>query len=149
VPTALVQPLEIAEAVAAHIEQRRKNGRLQKPILSCWLAQESEARAFFTRAGVPSYRTLTGAVRGFVHLVKYRDAQRQLMVTPPELPQEFTPEPDRARKAIQAALARGERWLSAQEVHEVLSAYDIPVAAMGLAKTPDEAMAVAEGHGRR
>ena len=144
VPTALVQPLEIAEAVAAHIEQRRKNGRLQKPILSCWLAQESEARAFFTRAGVPSYRTLTGAVRGFVHLVKYRDAQRQLMVTPPELPQEFTPEPDRARKAIQAALARGESWLSAQEVHEVLSAYDIPVAAMGMAKTPDEAMAVAE-----
>ena len=59
------------------------------------------------------------------------------------MPQEFTPEPDRARKAIAAALARGDRWLSVLEVHEVLAAYDIPVAAMSIAATPEEAAACA------
>lgn len=138
VPTALTAPVAVAEAVAAHVRARRR-GIGDKPVLACWLSHESEARARFDAAGIPAYRTLTGAVRGFTHLVRYARAQAQLLLAPPSLPADFTPEPDRARARVLQALAAGQRWLGPLDVAEVLAAYDIPAPTVVLATDSDAA----------
>lgn len=143
VPTALVDPVEIADTLAAELTARHRAGTLAKPVLACWLSREAEARQRFAAADVPCYRTLTGAVRGFMHLVRYTQAQAQLLETPPSLPADFTPAPERARAAVRAALARGEHWLDPLAVAELLAAYAIPAPPVALAKDADDAARLA------
>jgi acetyltransferase len=142
VPTALAAPVEVAEGVAKHFSARRQRqgfDMAQKPVLACWLAQEQAARAHLQAAGIPTYRTLTGAVRGFVHLTCYAEAQRQLLALPPSLPADFKPDAERARRALQAAEGSGRRWLPASAVHDLLAAYDIPSLPMVIAADADAA----------
>lgn len=63
VPTALTAPVEVAEAVASHVRLRRRD-IAEKPVLACWLSHEAQARVHFDSAGIPAYRTLTGASAG-------------------------------------------------------------------------------------
>ena len=69
----------------------------------------------FEAAGIPSYATESEAVRGFMHLVRYREARDALMATPPSLPQDFMPDADHGapghRNAVQRRphLARSDR----------------------------------------
>ena len=46
--------------------------------------------------------------RGFMHLVRYREAQKALMATPPSLPADFSPDLGAARTIIEGALAAGQ-----------------------------------------
>lgn len=136
VPTALVAPVEVAEGVARHMRARReREGSYSpgKPVLACWLAQEQAARTHLQAAGIPTYRTLTGAIRGFVHLTEYAEAQRQLLATPPSLPADFQPDAERARRALAQAEGSGRRWLPAAAVHDLLAAYGIPSLPMVIA----------------
>lgn len=147
VPTALVAPVEVAEGVARHLRARReREGSYSpgKPVLACWLAQEQQARMHLQAAGIPTYRTLTGAVRGFVHLTEYAEAQRQLLATPPSLPADFQPDAERARRALAQAEGRGRRWLPAAAVHDLLAAYGIPSLPMVIAADADAAATAAK-----
>lgn len=139
VPTALVEPVGIAEAVASRIGERARSGLPRKPVLACWLGAEAEARRCFDAVGVPSYRTLTGAVRGFMHLVAHTAAQAQLMASPPSQPEAFTPDLPAAREVLAAAAARGDRWLDPQSVSRLLAAYAIPTPPLALAANADDA----------
>ncbi|MFC4728017.1 GNAT family N-acetyltransferase [Coralloluteibacterium thermophilus] len=144
-PTALVSPVALAQRIAAHLRARRS----PKPVLACWLGEIPGTREPFDAIGVPSYRTLSGAVRGFVHLVRYRQSLEQLMATPPSLPEDFTPDVARARAVIAAALARGEPWLGPEAVAELLAAYRIEMPPVVLARDADAAAAAAEPLFRR
>ena len=77
-------------------------------------------------AGIPSYPTETDAVRGFMHLVRYREALDTLMATPPNLPVDFKPDVAAARASIATALESGRTWLDPTEITALLAAYDIP-----------------------
>ncbi|MCG6117780.1 MAG: bifunctional acetate--CoA ligase family protein/GNAT family N-acetyltransferase [Aquimonas sp.] len=143
VPTALAAPVEIAEGVSLHLAQRRSDASdlaAHKPVLACWLAQEEQAREHLQAAGIPTYRTLTGAVRGFVHLHRHTEAQAQLLATPPSMPADFQPDPERARQVLAEAPGTGRRWLGAAEVQALLQAYDIPCVPMAI--VPDAESAV-------
>jgi acetyltransferase len=146
VPTALADPLAMADAVAKHLRTRpRVQGAPRKPVLACWLAQEQGAREHLQAAGIPTYRTLTGAVHGFVHLVQHAEAQRQLLAAPPSLPEDFKPDRARARDALAQAEGSGRRWLPAAAAHDLLSAYGISSLPMQLAADPAAAREAALG----
>lgn len=69
------------------------------------------------------------------------------METPPSVPEEFSPDPQRVRKIIERVIGEQRHWLSDPEAKEVLSAYGIPVIPTRAAATPDEAASIAAGLG--
>ena len=100
--------------------------------------------ATLNAARVPTYPTEAEAVRGFQHLVRYRDAQSALMETPPSLPQDFVVDAGAARAIVDAALAAGQRWLDPLATHALLKAYGIPSAPVLHARDAHEAMDLAQ-----
>src|SRR5205085_2250014 len=87
--------------------------------------------------------TEADAVRGFMHLVRYREAQDLLMETPDSLPQDFSPDTATARRIVAGALRDRRQWLDPLEANALLKAYDIPAAPVTLAETAEEAAAAA------
>ena len=77
-PTAIVPPLEAAQAVA---DTARGAAR---PVLACWLGGDAmePARQALGAAGVASYATPEDAVSGFMQMVQHRRAQQALLEVP-------------------------------------------------------------------
>ncbi|PMH21000.1 bifunctional acetate--CoA ligase family protein/GNAT family N-acetyltransferase [Vibrio breoganii] len=81
-PSAIADPLATAtkllDIYQKHPHRRRVN------LLTNWLGETSakEARSLFSKHGVPTYRTPESSVMAFMHLVRYRASQVQLMETP-------------------------------------------------------------------
>src|SRR3546814_4870150 len=69
---------------------------------------DAQATSTLNAAGVPTYASEAEAVRGFMYLVRHREAQQALMETPPSLPQDFVVDSD----AAQAVVARSEEHTS-------------------------------------
>src|SRR5262249_28694690 len=143
VPTALASAQAAARAIAETAQTHRDSLIRPKPILSVWVGTSDAVTPIFEAAGIPSYATESDAVRGFMHLVHYREAQDVLMATPPSLPQDFKPDVAAARAVVESALARGATWLDPLEVARLLAAYSIPITPAVLARNPDEAAAAA------
>jgi len=144
VPTALASAPDAATAVAA-VAQKQTSGSVgPKPVFAVWVGDDPVAAASFDGAGIPSFSTESEAVGGFMHLVRYREAQNALMETPPSLPQNFAPDRAAAGRSLQSALTDGRGWLDPIEVGQVLTAYGIPVAPTMLARNVDEAVALAK-----
>jgi acetyltransferase len=148
VPTALASASDAAQAVIAGARRHRETVVRTKPIFAVWVGGSAAAGGAFEAAAIPSFATEADAVRGFMHLVRYREAIDALMATPPSLPEDFTPDVAAARGIIDEALReRGhtsERlWLDPIEITALLAAYSIPIAPALLARTPDEAVAAA------
>ena len=121
-PTAIASSTDAADAVVA----AAKGARV--PVLTAWLGGSQgalDARRKFADAKLPSYETPDKAVRGFMHLVRYRRAQASLMEVPEAAPDDLCPDPESARRTIDAALARGEEWLSQTDIRAVLDGYGI------------------------
>ena len=143
VPTALASATDAAQAVVDVTRKRRGIMVVSKPTFAVWVGGSSAAADSFERAGIPDYATESEAVGGFMHLVRYREAQDALMATPPSLPADFSPDLAAARAVIERALAAGDKWLDPVAATRLLAAYAIPVAPALLARDPDEAAAVA------
>ena len=143
VPTALASPTATADAVAAAVRDYRAKTVQPKPVLAVWIGADTAVTSAFEAAGVPLYPTEADAVRGFTHLVRYAQVRDSLMETPPSLPEHFAPDVAAARRAVEAAIRDGRRWLDPLEVVEVMTAYAIPTVPTLLARGPDEAGAVA------
>jgi acetyltransferase len=143
VPTAMSSARDAAAAVAAVAQQQRRRLVATKPLFAVWIGDDGSAGASLDAAGIPHYATESEAVRGFMHLVRYREGLEALMRTPPSLPQDFVPDVAAARKIIDSALREGRTWLDPVEITGLLSAYVIPVTPALLARDPDEAARVA------
>src|SRR5690606_38165939 len=76
VPTALSQPREAADAVARAFDARPGT---HKPALAVWMGGDARATSTLNAAGVPTYASEAEAVRGFMYLVRHREAQQALM----------------------------------------------------------------------
>ncbi len=144
-PTAVVSSTGAAEGV---IEIHQSSSSRQM-ILASWLGGDTvqPARRLLSQAGIPNYETPDGAVRAFMHLVKYRRNHEILMQTPPSVPDEFEPVTSTARLVIEAALAEGRSMLTEPEAKAVLSAYGIPIVETRIASDPDDAADVAQNLG--
>ncbi|CAA9307318.1 MAG: Protein lysine acetyltransferase Pat [uncultured Microvirga sp.] len=115
----------------------------RKPVFAVWLGEDAAAARAFEGADIPHFSTEAEAVRGFMHLVRYREAQNDLMETPDSLPQDFAPDVEGARKIVAGALREGRGWLDPIEANRLLQAYAVPVAPVTLAETADAAAAAA------
>jgi acetyltransferase len=144
VPTAVAGAADVARAVTDVIKRHRAKGFQQKPVFAAWIGEDPDSARVFEAARIPHYATEADAVRGFIQLVRYREAQTELMETPDNLPHDFSPDPEAARAIVAEVLAQNRRWLNPLEVDALLRAYDIPTAPVTLAKTPDEAVKAAQ-----
>ena len=142
-PTAVADGVAVAEAtLAAH---RRTGGCM----LTSWLGEATalRARSLFEAAGVPTYDTPEEAVRGFMHLARWRRSRIQLAETPPSIPDSFEPNRAMARRTIAAALDQGRTLLTGFESRAVIAAYGIPALAQRKAADPAAAGAAAAALG--
>ena len=142
VPTAFTSPAEAADALV-EVLRRRKGAAARKPVFAVWLADDDAAHATLHAAQVPSYATETEAVHGFMHLVRYREAQQALMETPPSLPRDVAVDAEAARALVRAAIADGATQLDPQTTAKILDAYGIPLAQPRAAADPEAAVEAA------
>ncbi len=142
-PSTLASSTEIARAVIRAMEAHP--GRL----LASFGGGESvaAARRLLVEAGVPLYDTPTEAARAFRTLVGHRRGLEALIQIPPSVPAEFRVDRARAQRAVGGAVAEGRDFLKALETAEVLSAYGVPVGALEVAETPEQAGRVARSLG--
>ena len=143
VPTALASASDAAKSVATVMREYRNRFYPSKPVFAVWIGDNGETSTDLEAAGIPHYVSESDAVRGFMHLVRYREALDELMETPPNLPQDFSPDVAAARPIVENAVADGRVWLDPVEVTRLLEAYAIPVTPATLARDPDEAVAAA------
>ena len=143
VPTALASAAECADAVVRVVQQERTKHAPYKPVLAVWVGDDGSAAKAFDAAAIPYYNGETDAIRGFMHLVRYVEANRDLMETPPSLPTQFASDTETARRVIAEALAAGKTWLDPLDVNRLFNAYGIPVSPAILARNGKEAVAAA------
>lgn len=138
-PTAIVPSTEIASALVPAIASAGRN------VLTCWLGGDgpAQARALFSKAGIPTYSTPEDAVRAFLQLVQYRRNQQLLMEVPPSRFPELPHDCKTASAVLHSALAAGRTMLSEVEAKAVLTAYGIPVVPTRTAATAADAVKAA------
>jgi acetyltransferase len=122
----------------------REKRRAPKPVLAVWVGAGPGISKAFDAAGIPNFATEDDAVRGFMHLVKHREAIEALSAVPPSMPADFVPEVDAARAIVKAAVAEGRRWLDPGEVKRLLDAYQIEMVPTLEAADAEQAVAFAE-----
>lgn len=139
-PTAIADSREAARATLDVVRGAGAK-RPRPPVLTSWLGDgaAAEARRMFAEARIPSYETPEQAVRGFMHLVRYRRHQTLLMETPQPLHEWTAPAVEAARAVLGAVAAEGREMLTEPEADQVLEAYGIPVVRTLTAATPAEA----------
>jgi len=143
-PTAVASSVEAARAVVDVVDKEKCRN-----VLTSWVGDHTaeEARQLFSERRIPSYETPEQAVRAFMYMVDYQRNQENLMETPPSVPEDFSPDVERARSVIRKALKekRKREWLMEHEAKEILAAYGIPTSPTRLVATPrDAATAAAE-----
>ncbi|TXN41366.1 GNAT family N-acetyltransferase, partial [Methylobacterium sp. WL18] len=143
VPTVRSDAGAVAGAIAETVTRARAGQTRKKPVFAVSLGDAEVARAAFAGAGIPHFATDSEAIEGFLHLVRYREAQDDLMRTPDSLPRDFSPDTARARSIVAAALRQGAAWLDPVAVNGLLEAYGIPTVPITLAPDQDSAAAAA------
>lgn len=140
-PTAVASSVEAAEAVIGHLK------RGDKPVLTCWMGdlEARGARDRFRAADLPSFFTPTDAVKGLMHLARYRRNQAQLQQLPPASPETGTPDRAVVTEILASVRAEGREWLDEAETKRVLAAYGVPVVRTVAVETPEEILTAAEG----
>jgi acetyltransferase len=143
VPTALASASEAAEAVVRTIARERARQLYPKPVFTVWVGEDQAAESTFEAAAIPHFADETDAVRGFMHIVRYRQAIDGLMETPPSVSAEFTSDADAARAIITQAVDEGRQWLDPLEIAALFAAYGIPIVPALFAHNSMEAIAIA------
>lgn len=120
--------------------------RTDKPILTCWLGENSvrDARAVLAAADFPVFRTPENAVVAFAYMVNWIRNQVLLRETPPALSSYVAPDRAAALALIERIQAAGRQKLDMRETKAILEAFHIPVSPTLPATTPGEAMQAAQ-----
>lgn len=139
-PQAMTKPLEVAKTVIDLSNQS------SKPLITCWMGGEQveESRVLFNAAKTPSFRTPEPAVEVFSFLSAYYQNQKLLMQVPGPLSHHVEPDLEGARMIIECALQDKRKVLNEMESKALLSAFHIPVAKTMVARSPNEALLIAE-----
>jgi acetyltransferase len=134
-PLAMSHPTEVAQRIAALCTNSTK------PVLTCWLGEEScqRAREIFRQARIPSLRTPESAVDVFSHISSYYRNQQLLAQVPGPLEHEKAPMHELVTNLIEHALHERRTVLRRQESLALLSAFHIPVTRMRVVHSIAEA----------
>ncbi len=134
-PTALTEPREIAQGVAASVVAARGRGML-KPVIACWLgdANQDVAGPILSAAGIPMFGAPDAAARAFGHLLAARRAKASMTAAPAR----SDPRTDNRAAAaalIQAARSQARTLLNEIEAKDLLGAYGVTTVPTRLAAT--------------
>ncbi|ACL59505.1 bifunctional acetate--CoA ligase family protein/GNAT family N-acetyltransferase [Methylobacterium nodulans] len=143
VPTALSDGQAVTGAVAEAVRRGRRASFRAKPVFAVSVGDTAASTNTLGIAGIPHFATDTEAVEGFMHLVRYREAQDNLMKTPDSLPKDFSPDVPAARAIVEAAVREGRTWLDPREVAGLFAAYAIPMLPVHFAADADAAATAA------
>jgi acetate---CoA ligase (ADP-forming) len=130
------------QAIRDGITAGRRAGATGKPIVACLMADPGRPQPIeIAGERVPSYAFPENAARALAKIAAYADWRAQ----PAGLLWGFEDiRTDDARAACRQALtARGDGWLTTDETRAVLGAYGLPMAAGTIARSADEAAALA------
>ncbi len=145
-PQAMTAPTQTAEALRKLY--KREDGRpFGKPLLASWMggADVAAGESILNQAGIPTYAYPDTAANVFNYMWRYNKRLRSLYETP-SLP-DYSPEDTHKHEEIAEMLAQiratGRTILTEYESKQVLAAYGIPTVETRLARSADEAAAVA------
>ena len=139
-PQAMTRPMEVAQVVIEIHSQKTK------PMLVCWMGEDqvAEGRAAMEKAGIPAFRRPEAAIELYYHISTYYRNQQLLLQTPEGSSKHCEQETEGARMLIEAVLQEHRKVLSEMESKAILRAFRIPVAQTMVARTPTEALLLAE-----
>ena len=129
-------------AIRDGVAAGRDAGGTGKPVLTCLMAGAGRPVPLLVNdERVPAYAFPENAVRALAKIAGYAEWRAR---TPGLLWSFEDVRVDDARGVCRAALdARGEGWLTSEEIRTVLGAFGLPLAASTVAHSPDEAAALA------
>ena len=132
----------ILTAIADGVGAARRAGITNKPVLVCTMAVSSQAWPLGAGPeGIPAFVFPENAVRALGKVAAYARWRSE----PPGLPWGFDDvHVDEARALCRQIVAvRGETWLTPEELQRVLNAFGLPIVPSPMARSEDEAAAVA------
>jgi acetyltransferase len=142
-PTAIADPLLAAMAVAGAAPGGLING---KPLLTCWLGQQTAqpARDVLQRSGIGSFDTPADAAEAVAFLTQWSSARKQLERVPPRR-LEPAHQVKEAADILAGVAAEGRALLSEWEAKSLLACYGVAVPeTVFAANEPEVGLAAAE-----
>ncbi len=142
-PQAMTDPLAVAREITAAHDQKTK------PMLTCWMGEDGIApsRAWFHEKGIPTFRTPEAAVDAFSFLAAHHCNQQMLLQVPEPATHRDPPDVEGATMIIKDVLKNSRHLLNAAEAKAILAAFRIATTKSILARSPEEALTLAEGLG--
>ncbi len=134
-PQAMSDPNATAEAII-------KASQVDKPVLACFMggSEVMEGRRMFVEANVPDYPSPERAVAALKAMVEYA----AWLHRPPRIVTRFPVNRHRVERVLARQVRSGRPEMGEVEAKEILRAYDFNVLPGQLARTGEEAVAVAE-----
>ena len=131
----------VAQAICDGVRNARAAGGGGKPVLACLMASEGSRTLITENEVIPPYRFPEAAAKVLSKAANYAEWRQK----PPALVPGFADVNKSAAKTVvaRAIQSGGSGWLSAEECRAVLSAFKIPQAAGGLARTSLQAVEMA------
>jgi len=141
-PQGMSDPAKVAEKIRPFA---RGTG---KPVLASWMGGKLMARGveILNDAGIPTFSYADTAARAFCYMWRYSYNLRALYETP-SLAEEVEADESCAQRVsedLQSIRAGGRTVLTEVESKQVLQQYGIPVVETRVARSPDEAAAIAK-----
>jgi acetyltransferase len=140
-PQSMTDPTQTTE----HLRPHATGGR--GPILASWMggAQIEAGEAILNRAGIPTFPYPDAAASVFNYMWQYSDNLRALYETPAlSVEDEGVVDRARAEKLVKTAMQARRTLLTEVESKQLLAAYEIPTVESRVARSPREAMRIAD-----
>lgn len=144
VPQTMSNAVTVAEAVTKLLYEKP-----HPPLFAVWMGGENVEKGMriLNNAGIPTYETPERAVSALMYMHSYAQNQEMSQEIPPKLPRSLKFDQSSAKGIIEGALKEENRLLTEAESKALLKAYGIPVNRTEVAKSPDEAVRLAEEMG--
>jgi acetyltransferase len=141
-PQDMTDPTATAERLAPYAQSTRK------PVLASWMGGPAVAAgdSILNGAGIPTFDYPDAAARAFANMWKYTYNLRSIYETPEPAEVEGA-DRERVQDIIDSVRDSGRTILTEFEAKRVLDAYGIPTVETEVARSPDEAVELADHFG--
>ena len=141
IPVGLAQTEAINAALSEGISRARQAGAVSTPVLVCLMDEQGRGKLTCQTESVPSFSFPGAPARVLSKVSAYADWRRQPLGVIPDFDDLDLP---MARRTGEAVLRQGgPGWLLPDEVAKLLKAVRLPVLPSGVARSRDEAVALA------
>ncbi len=135
-PPLVTRAEDVARDIVAGVQHIEKS----KPVLTVFLSADAPPDELRS-AKIPCYKFPETAAIALARAARYRQWRER----PETSPRRFEDlRRDEAAAIVATALSRGDGWLTIEEISALFSCYGLPLIEQRIAKTPDEAGAMAE-----